>query len=193
MSIRLVATISAMTIATALTVSAQTPYPQTPQTKPQTPAPTDRQRPAPDTQGRANTSDRSVTVTGCLQAQKDVPGHSASAPESGGMGEDHVLTNVKMSQGASTSGIGLAAMYQIKGGSLKDSELKNHLGHQVEITGRLQNTNNDAHSMSGRTGATSATGRTSSTGMSGSNNHNSNLQNLQATSLKMIANSCPAQ
>jgi hypothetical protein len=140
------ATISAMAIAGAMTLNAQTPHPQTPQqqprTQPQTQQPatqqpttqpqTDQQRGA---QARSAAGDRMLTLTGCLQAEKDVPGRRPSMTERAGMGEDYILTNVKMSQGAQTSGIGLGSMYQIKGGSVKEDELKKHLGHQVEVTG----------------------------------------------------------
>ena len=178
MSIRLIATISAMTIATAFTVTAQTPSPQTPNPQtPQTQSPADRQRPTTDTQARANTSEQSVTVTGCLQAEKDVPGRRPSVTERAGIAEDYVLTNVKMAQGAKTSGIGLAPMYQIKGGTVKDDDLKNHLGHQVEVMGRLDTSNPSP----------------TSTGAATANDSNDNLPNLEATSLKMIAQTCAAK
>ncbi|HUQ87561.1 MAG TPA: hypothetical protein VM096_08390 [Vicinamibacterales bacterium] len=212
MSIRLITTISAMTIAAAFTVNAQTPSTTSqtqPQSRPQTQSPTDRQRTGGDTQDRAQ---QSVTVTGCLQAGNGAAGSgsgmtgsstsgsstsgsstsgssasgssasgsgtrgSGSGASGGGMGEGYVLSNVKMSQGASTSAMGLASMYQIKGGSVKDSDLKNHIGHQVEITGRLDNSNNGTHAgMSGTSGAgttgtsgTSGSGTTGTSGTSGS-------------------------
>ena len=173
-------TISAMTIAGVMTLNAQTPTPQTtpqqprpapqtqqPQTQqPQTTQPqTDRQRGAGGTQAGSNASERMLTVTGCLQAEKDVPGRRGSVTERAGMGGDYILTNVKMSQGASTSGIGLGSMYQIKGGTVKESELKNHLGHQVEVTGSVEAFSDIRGGMAGRsTGSTSGTGGTSATG-----------------------------
>src|SRR5687768_4475318 len=109
MLIRSMTTISAMTFAAAFTVSAQTPTQQTPQSRPATQQPTtqqpttqqtqpqtDRQRQSGDTQGRTNSSDQTITVTGCLMAEKDVPGRSQSVTERAGVGEDYVLTNVKM-------------------------------------------------------------------------------------------------
>jgi hypothetical protein len=105
-----------------------------------------------------------VTITGCLREEKDVPGRTANAAERAGMGEDYILTNVKMGQGSSTSGIGLAQMYQVEG--LDDAELKKHIGHQVEVQGRLPM----------RAGA-------------GDND----LPEIHATSIRMVAATCPAQ
>jgi hypothetical protein len=202
------ATMSAMTIAAALTVSAQTPNPQTPQQQPRTPQPqtqapqaqqpqTDQQRTATDTQASGNAAERMLTLTGCLQAEKDVPGRRQSVTERAGMGEDYILTNVKMSPGATTSGIGLGSMYQIKGGTVKESELKNHLGHQVEVMGSIENHSDIRGGMAGRStsdagtggGGTAAGSRTGATTADG----NSNLPNFEATSIKMIAATCPAQ
>lgn len=187
------ATMSAMTIAAALTVSAQTPSPQSrPQSQPQTQPQTDQPRTASDTQARSTATDRVLTLSGCLQAEKDVPGRRESVTERAGMGEDYILTNVKMSQAATTSGIGLGSMYQIKGGTVKESELKSHLGHQVEITGSIEAHSDIRGGMAGRsTGSTSGTGgaQTGATTAQG----NSNLPNLEATSLRMIASTCQAQ
>jgi hypothetical protein len=211
------ATISAMTIAGVMTLNAQTPNPQTtqqqprtqtqtqtqqPQTqtqRPQTQQPattqqqqTDQQRNAAGTQARGNAGERVLTVTGCLQAEKDVPGRRPSVTERAGMGEDYILTNVKMSQGASTSGIGLGSMYQIKGGTVKEDDLKKHLGHQVEVVGSIENNSDIRSGMAGRsTGSTSGTGGTTAGATTAEGN--SNLPNLEATSIRMISTTCQAQ
>src|SRR5688572_2261138 len=102
--------IAALVGATALPITAQTPTP-TPQQPPQQqqPRPTDRQG---DTTQRAGAATaQAVTVTGCLKAEKDVPGRRPNVAERAGVTEDYILTNVKMAQGSTTSGIGLAAMY----------------------------------------------------------------------------------
>ena len=203
------ATISAMTIAGVMTLNAQTPNPQTPsqpprtqpQTQqPQTQQPTTQQQPQSDqqrgTQARGNAGERMLTLTGCLMAEKDVPGRRPSVTERAGMGDDYILTNVKMSQSASTSGIGLGSMYQVKGGSVNESELKKHLGHQVEITGSIENNSDIRGGMAGRsTGSTSGTGGTTAGTATGATTAegNSNLPNLEATSIKMIAATCQAQ
>lgn len=162
------ATITAMTMAGVLTLNAQTPQrpnpqtpnPQTPTTQPQT----DRQRPMTDTQRSGN--DQAVTVTGCLKAEKDVPGRQPNAAERAGIGDDYILTNVKMGQSSPTSAMGLASMYQVKG--ISESELKKHMNHQIEVTGRVE-----------------ASTTTRTTG-------NSDLPDLNATSIKMVAATCPA-
>lgn len=198
------AALSAMAIAGTLTLHAQTPNPQTqPQprtTQPQAQQPA-TQQPSPqsqtpqsqtDQQRAAAGTERILTLTGCLQAEKDVPGRRESVTERAGMGEDYILTNVKMGQGAATSGIGLGSMYQIKGGTVKESELKNHLGHQVEVTGSIESFSDMRGGMAGQsTGSTSGTGgaRTGATTAQG----NSNLPNFEATSLKMIAATCQTQ
>jgi len=197
MPIRVItATTSAIAIAATLTISAQTPTPQTqPQSQPQTQPQTqqtqpqvDRQRPATDTQASATAADRVLTLTGCLQAEKDVPGRRESVTERAGVGEDYILTNVKMAQGTSTSGMGLGSMYQIKGGSVDNDEVKKHLGHQVEVVGSIEAYSDIRGGTSGRD-SNSATGTPRATTSAG----NSNLPNFKATSLKMIAATCPAQ
>ncbi|HYE86666.1 MAG TPA: hypothetical protein VEA16_09950 [Vicinamibacterales bacterium] len=191
-------TITALTLAGALTLHAQapqnpTPAPQTPPPAPQTPAPApqaqpgdpqrpapDAQRPATDTQRAAAADQQTVTVTGCLKEEKDVPGRRPNAAERAGIAEDYVLTNVKMASGSSTSGIGLATMYQVKG--LAESELKNHIGHQIEVTGRLSGNTANRPSAGGSAGASATTPASG----------NSDLPDLTATSIKMIAATCPA-
>ena len=189
MSIRsTTATISALVISGAMTLNAQAPNPQTTQQQPRAQQPqTEQQRTATDTQTRGNAGERILTLTGCLQAEKDVPGRRESVTERAGMGEDYILTNVKMSPAASTSGIGLGSMYQVKGGSLSESELKDHLGHQVELTGSIENNSDIRGGLAGR--SDSPTDSSRATTAAG----NSNLPNFEATSLKMIAATCPAQ
>lgn len=173
------ATISAVVISGAMTLSAQTPSPQTPapnpqttQQQPRTQQPqSDQQRTATDTQARGNAGERVLTLTGCLQAEKDVPGRRESMTERAGMGEDYILTNVKMGQGSSTSAIGLASMYQIKG--ISDTELKKHINHQVEVMGRV-------------------TAPASTTTPSSTADKDKDLQELQASSIKMLAATCTA-
>ncbi|HYB95612.1 MAG TPA: hypothetical protein VEC39_11595 [Vicinamibacterales bacterium] len=218
----LTATIGAMTITTALTLSAQTPQnpPSSPQSQPQTQPPADRQRPATDAQRPTDTqrsgatpaqNAQTLTVTGCLRAEKDVPGRTPNVAERAGVGEDYILTNAKMGQGSATSGIGVASMYEIEG--ISDTELKKHLNHQVEIVGRLggvagaTGAGSTAGTAMGTTGSTtgttgSTTGTTGTAGRPGSSgaagtrgagtsmNVGNDLPELTATSIRMIAPSC---
>jgi len=201
-----IASLTAMTIAGVISLNAQTPQTRPQQTQPQTTqTQTDRQRPSTD-QTRADTSTQSVTVQGCLRAEKDVPGRRPSVTERAGINEDYILTNVKMSPGSKTSGLGLGSMYQIKG--VSESELKNHAGHQVEVMGTLSNTGSGMSGTSGRTagatGATGATGGTTGSGASGQrgstgsnaqggNRNSDDVPELQATSIKMVSQTCAAQ
>jgi len=106
------ATIATMSIAGALTLSAQS---QTPQ-------------PA------ANPS-QAVTITGCVQPEAAVPGMKPNPVERTGVTEDYILTNVKMAPSSKVAGMGLSTKYEIEG--IAGSELKKHINHQVELTGTI--------------------------------------------------------
>jgi hypothetical protein len=179
-----------MTLAAAMTLSAQTPNPQTrPQTQPQT----DRQRPSTDTQTRGNNPMQSVTVQGCVSEGTNASaGAAGSAARSGSNDNNYILTNVKMSQGSTTSGLALANSYRLQG--LSASDLKNHVGHQVEVVGTLQTGNNmgGATGQRGGAGSTAQRGNSGAMGQSG-NRNNDDLQALRATSVKMISQTCTAQ
>ena len=159
-------TIGALAISGALTLNAQQP-----------------QRP-PDPQG--DTTQRAaeaakaqvVTVTGCLKAEKDVPGRRPNAPETAAAGatEKFVLTNVKMAPATTTSAIGLAPTYGIAG--IADAELQKHLNHEVQIVGTVSP--GDAR---GNRGAAAAPGSAASA--------NANLPQLQGTTLTMLSATCP--
>lgn len=178
-------TITAMMIAGALSVSAQTPQTQT----------------APPTPGdQRSGSDQTVTVTGCLQQNNAMgmsgsgsAGSTGSATGSGstagssaastgstsasgssqGRASNFMLANAKMAQGSSTSALGSTTRFSLIG--MADAELSKHLNHQVEVTGRLSgamsgsNPGNPSGSATGTTGSTGSTGSaTGSTGSTGS-------------------------
>lgn len=166
---------AALVGASAITINAQAP-----QSRPQRPQqPTDVARPTDDKQRASQAATPQViTVTGCLKAEKDVPGRRPNIAERAGVAEDYILTSVKMAQGSTTSGIGLASMYEIEG--LAEAELQKHLNHQVEITGTLTTGN-----AMGNRGTSAAPGSQASA--------NADLPELQATNLKMVAATCPTQ
>lgn len=116
--------------AASLTLNAQapqaTPTPQTPD-KPQ---PTITQTPT-----RATPANPSVTITGCLQEEKEVPGLKPNVAERAGVTNDFVVTNVKISPSSSVSGIGVSTKYEVEG--IAEAELKKHLNHQVELVGQI--------------------------------------------------------
>jgi hypothetical protein len=126
-------TIAALVGASALTISAQTP--QTP------PPPQPQQRPTAP--GTADTTQRTaaaipeqvITVRGCLNNEKDVPGLKPNPVERAGITEDYVLTMVKMASTSQVSGIGLASKYEVEG--ISEAELRKHVGHEVELTGSI--------------------------------------------------------
>jgi hypothetical protein len=165
---------AALVGASALTINAQTPQsrPQQPQQRPEVARPTD------DAQRTSQAATPQViTVTGCLKAEKDVPGRRPNVAERAGVTEDYILTSVKMAQSSATSGIGLAEMYEIEG--IAEADLQKHLNHQVEITGSLSTGN-----AMGNRGASAAPGSQASA--------NADLPQLTATSVKMVAATCPA-
>ncbi len=126
------------------------------------------QQPKPgDTTQRATAAvtNQTITIAGCLKEEKDVPGRRPNVAERAGVTEDYILTNVKMAQSSAVQGIGVGPLYEIEG--IAEAELKKHLNHQVEITGRITQTS---------TGATPA----------------DDVPDFQATSLKMVAATCPA-
>jgi hypothetical protein len=171
---------AAIAIAGAITLGAQTPQqPQNPQqTQPQTQPPMDRQRPATDVQRPATDTQRpatdaqrmaddissqTITITGCVKPESDVPGRRPNVVERTGVTEDYILTNVKMSSTSNVSGIGLSTMYEIEG--IAGAELKKHINHQVELTGRV----------------------------AANRQVNDDSPDFQATSMKMVSATCPAE
>jgi hypothetical protein len=143
------ATIGALAAATTMTLYAQEPRtPQTPQAPQaaqpaQTPAPAAAPeqtpaRPAPTiTQPpeRAMPANPSITITGCLKEEKDVPALKPNAVERAGVTNDYVLTEVKISPGSAVSGIGVSSKYEVEG--IAEADLKKHLNQQVELVGQI--------------------------------------------------------
>jgi len=125
-----------------LTTASVTLGAQAPQTTP-TPQPPDNPQPTiTQTPTRAMPANPSITISGCLKEEKDVPALKPSPVERAGLTEDYVLTDVKISPGSSVSGIGVSSKYEIEG--IAEAELKKHLNHQVEITGTVQNSSASA-------------------------------------------------
>jgi hypothetical protein len=104
-----------------------------------------------------------ITITGCLKAEKDVPGLTPNPAERAGVTEDYILTAIKLAPTSKVSGLALASMYEVEG--IAEAELQKHLNHQVELTGTI--------------GSAPTT--------------NDRTPNFRATTLKMVAASCPAK
>lgn len=152
---------SAVVLAAGLAAGVTTASAQTPQ-----PAQTAAEQPAAQRPMTQPAAAATMTIVGCLKDEKDVPGLQANVAERAGITEDYILTNVKAGPGNSVSGLGLGDMYEIEG--IAESELKKHLGHQVEITGRLDVTDGGARDRK-------------------------DVPDFNATSLKMLAAACPAK
>lgn len=168
--------VAALVSAGALTIQAQQPRP------------TPQRPPTGDATQRANTAaaDQTITVTGCVKAGTDVAGRRPNAADRGGVTGAYILTSVKMAPASTTSGIGLAPTYQIAG--VADAELQKHLNHHVEVTGTL--TKGNAMGNRGTAPATNpGAGRREGTPQASAN---ADLPQLTATSVKMIAATCPA-
>ena len=103
-----------------------------------------------------------VTVTGCLKHEKDVAGLTPNPAERVGVTNDYILTEVKMSPSSKVSGLALANMYEVEG--IAEAELQRHLNHQIEMTGQI----------------------------SGTPTSDDRTPNFRATSVKMVAATCPA-
>lgn len=164
--------LSAAALTAAVNINAQTPTnPQRPDPQaPRTPPQTDRQRPATDPQRpmtdtqRSTTAGQVVVIAGCLKEERDAAGAKPGVAERAGIGEDYVLTNVKMASSSKVSGIALADTYDIQG--ITKDDLKKHLNHQVEITGTIGDATPNA---------------------------NDETPDFNGTSLKMVSATCTAQ
>jgi hypothetical protein len=122
--------IAAFAAAASLTLHAQAPRPAT------TPQPPDDPRPTiTQTNTRATPANPAMTISGCLQQRDASKGAGVDPKSRGGMLEDYVLTNVKMSPSSTVSGIGVSTKYQVLG--ISEIELKKHLNHHVELIGQI--------------------------------------------------------
>ncbi len=155
---------------------APTPQDPAPRPQPTTPRPTDTDR------DRANTG-AEVTVTGCLKAEKDVPGRSPNVAERAGIAEDFILTSAKVTRGQAPAGAGAAAtgrlMFKVEG--LDDEKLRSHVNQQVEVKGRFTSTGDTNRADTPRPGAPNPT--------AGARNADE-VPDINASSIKMIAQSC---
>jgi len=112
-----------------------TAFAQTPQSAPTPQSPDRPSPPAMQVPNRATPANATITISGCLKEEKDVPALKPSATEKAGMGEDYVLTDVKMSPSSAVSGIGISTKYEIEG--IEKADLKKHVNHQIEVTGQI--------------------------------------------------------
>jgi len=145
--------------------------------------------PSRSAEKQAKNKNETVTLTGCIQSGTQTSsstagtsGTSASSSSSGTMGTagnasgaagaQFVLANITGAP-ASLSGANSVAL------SGKEKDLQKHVGHKVEITGKLEATSPRASSSYG--------GAPGAAGTSGS------AETLKVSSIKMLAESCSAQ
>jgi|SRR5262245_2395384 len=169
-----IATATAAFLAASLAAAAQTPPPTTPQTPP----------------SRTSSAD-TVTVTGCVQpsstASSSTSSTATSSTASSSMSASYILANATMgpsSPGTTTGTTGTTSStasssagktYNLMG---SDSDLKKHVGHKVEVTGKLESSSSES--------PTATTG-------AASRDPNANAPKLQVSSVKMISADCSAK
>jgi hypothetical protein len=81
---------------------------------------------------------QTVTITGCVQNEKDVLKENAM-PKAMGMGDEFVLTHAAVQAGSSAAtpaSASLGKIYRLTGD--QESSLQQQLGKKVEITGRFK-------------------------------------------------------
>ena len=150
---------TALFFSSALVVYAQTPQQQQPsqQTYPSKPSASQPSMPADQ-----------LTITGCLKQETSASKQQENTP----VGSSFVLSDVKMGATSPASAIGLAPQYEIQG--LTEVELQKHIGHTVEVTGRI-------------TPAAAATESKETAPLK------RDLPEFQATSVKMVSGTCTAK
>lgn len=151
---------------TAGTLAAtQAPAPTAQQPSP--PA-TSAQQPPAGQQPATAQKPATITLSGCLVREQDVPGRKPNVAERVGVGEDYILTSAAPAEqaggaaqapgAAGTSGSiasrNISTMYKVEG--IPDDRLKQLVGKKVEVTGRVDE--DDARETPvGTTGATPKT------------------------------------
>jgi len=158
MNRRLTTVAVGMLAAASMTLSAQVP-----QTVPTPQDPANRQPTITQTPTRAMPANPAMTISGCLQQEKDVAGLHPSTVEKAGVTDDYIITSVKISPSSAVSGIGVATKYEVEG--IAEAELKKHLNHQVELVGQIVQAENPA---------------------------SDDAPDFRATSMKMLAATCGA-
>jgi hypothetical protein len=108
-------------------------------------------------QGRSESSDRKVTVTGCLEAapQSATPATPAAEGKSdqGSAAKGFVLTNAAASADAPAAGAAAPRTFRLVA---NDSALSPHAGKKVELTGTVQNSDSSSRSSSSASPADSS-------------------------------------
>lgn len=161
--------------------------------QPTTQPPTTQQQPRSPS-GLQALDGQTVTATGCLKREADVPGQEPSAPERAGIMPDFVLTNVQVrsaSPGGGTPGREAAPAPSAGGTNIKlvrvdNDEMTANLNRQVEVTGRIDATPGPrigTERPRTGTGGTETTGRTPTRG-------DDELPELEVQSVRVTSQTC---
>lgn len=157
----------------------------------QEPAPAAAQQ--PETQQAAAST---VTLTGCVYLEKDVPGRAPNVAERAGVLEDYILAEVSSAAPPSTpatpgtpgavgtSGTTAAKMYKLE--LIEDEKLKAVVGKRIEVTGRIDAEAGDATSRAAAPPPTTPTDRAIG-------RDRVDLPEFEVASIKEVSGSCPAQ
>jgi hypothetical protein len=175
----------------------------------------DPNRPQTGTQQQPSTSaqQQTVTLTGCVYKEKDVPGRSPNVAEQAGVLEDYILANVEKKDSASqapaatgqttpqtnpsatgTSGM-MHSMFKLE--HADDSKLSALVGKRVEVMGRI-----DAERGDTRQGAAAGTTGTQTGTQTGAQQPQRDrslgpdqieLPEFEVTSIREVAGACPAK
>src|SRR5438094_4636810 len=138
-------------------------------------------------------SDRPVTVTGCLQKGDQSSSSATTGTTGSASSAQFILANAKPSSGSSTAGTTGTApggattessrmggnKYQLEGSA---TELEKHVGHQIEVTGTI-----DRNASGSTAGGAAAGAAGSASSRSGAN------PSLKVTSVKMVSSTCTSE
>jgi hypothetical protein len=108
-------------------------------------------------QGRSESADRKVTVTGCLEAapQSATPAAPAAEAKSdqAGAAKGYVLTNAAASADATAAGAAAPRTFRLVA---NDAALSPHAGKKVELTGTVQDSDSSSRNSSSASTADSS-------------------------------------
>jgi hypothetical protein len=174
----------ALAFAAAVVVGAQDPNPP-------------QQPPA----GQRMQSEQMVTVVGCLQHEKDVPGREPTVAERAGIAEDYLLTNAEIKSGGKAGATGtsgtepaagaVAAKKTFKIVGMDAERLKTFVGKRVEVQGRIEDT---APRPRGTTGTPpTTTPPTPPERTEPAQKQAGDLPQVRATNIREVAGTCPSK
>ena len=155
----------------------------------QSPNPTTQPAPAQQTQPQATPVPASVTLTGCVYREKDIPGRAPNIAERAGVLEDYILADVKPASAPGVAGTAGAVgtsgashgMYKLE--LIADEQLQAAVGKRVEVTGRI-----DAEAGDSKSAAAPAASQTDKA----IGRDKVDLAEFEVTSMREVPGTCPA-